>query len=50
MMLESEIIKMWHEEWYERLFNPEARCIWGNRWQHREQNPLSKFKKGFIVS
>ena len=33
MMLDSEIIKIWHEEWYEKLLNPQAKCIWGNRWQ-----------------
>ncbi len=31
MMLESEIIKIWHEEWYDRLMNPQKKTIWGNR-------------------
>ena len=33
MMLDSEIIKIWHEEWYEKLLNPEMKSIWGNRLQ-----------------
>ncbi len=28
MMLDSEIIKIWHEEWYEKLLNPEMESIW----------------------